>query len=149
MPPGPAPRDPRAGSGAQDPRQWTGQRPVPYNPTTPEWFRPRSLGDSPYPRPGGPAAGYGAAASDDVRAGGKSPTAAARSGRPALPSRPLRTDPSLYQWERLSPAQQQKVLAALGGSPEARRHARLRTVLAVSLMALLALALVVLLIMHR
>jgi hypothetical protein len=56
-------------------------------------------------------------------------------------ARPARTDPTLYEWDRLSPEQQQAVLETIGGARAADSRSMRRTMLVIALVIVLALAL--------
>jgi hypothetical protein len=79
--------------------------------------------------------------------------AVARNPRPSgrMPlSRAMRTDPTLYQWDRLSPEQQANVMAAIGNTPRQFRPWIARPILlAVVLAAVLLTLIVAILLLHR
>jgi hypothetical protein len=64
-------------------------------------------------------------------------------------TRATRTDPTLYEWDRLTPAQQQAVLDTIGGATGSSRQMLRRTlVLAAVVIVLLAAFVIVLLLMR-
>ncbi len=94
----------------------------PSAPGTPPRFAPGTgnLGRPPTPARGDPARG------------------------PRMPiGRPTRTDPTLYEWDRLSPEQQQRVLTTIGGMPRTSDRRLLRTALLALMVLVLLAALVV------
>lgn len=75
---------------------------------------------------------------------GAGPYATHEGGRPATGGKARRTDPTLYEWDRLSPEQQQAVLSAIGSAGQTRAGISRRVVvvglLVVALVAIVVIA---------
>lgn len=125
--------DPRAygGFSGGDPQQPNGWRPPDPTPRAPRGYRQ----DPPRYIPGGSPPPFAARSTR-----GRLPSQQSQPGQAhqSMPSG-ARTDPTLYQWDRLTPEQQQAVLITLGGrGTRARTSPRVfRLLLLIALLVLL------------